>query len=78
MRNKIEHRSMPELDPSIFGECQAMLLNFDDLLGKEFGDKNRIRQCLSFALQMYPAAENLAEAVKRNRGVRAAAEFVEQ
>lgn len=55
-----------------------MLLNFDDLMGKEFGDKYRIRQCLSFALQMYPSAENLAEAVKRNRGVRAAAEFVEQ
>jgi Protein of unknown function (DUF3644) len=26
LRNKIEHRSMPQLDPSIFGECQAMLL----------------------------------------------------
>jgi uncharacterized protein DUF3644 len=27
LRNKIEHRSMPELDASIFGECQAMLLD---------------------------------------------------
>ncbi|MCG7853341.1 MAG: DUF3644 domain-containing protein, partial [Methanosarcinaceae archaeon] len=78
LRNKIEHRSLPELDPSIFGECQAMLLNFDDLLGKEFGEKYRIRQCLSFALQMYPSAENLAEAVKRNRRVRSAADFIEQ
>jgi hypothetical protein len=32
LRNRIEHRSMPELDASIFGECQAMLLNFDELL----------------------------------------------
>jgi hypothetical protein len=78
LRNKIEHRSLPELDPSIFGECQAMLLNFDDLLGNEFGEKYRIRQCLSFALQMYPSAENLAEAVKRNRRVRATADFIEQ
>ena len=78
LRNKIEHRSLPELDASIFGECQAMLLNFDDMLGKEFGEKNRIRQCLSFALQMYPLAENLAEAVKRNRTARAAADFIEQ
>jgi len=78
LRNKIEHRSLPELDPSIFGECQAMLLNFDDLLAKEFGDRYRIRQCLSFALQMYPSAENLAEAVRRNRNVRSAAEFIEQ
>ena len=37
LRNKIEHRSMPELDASIFGECQAMLLNFDEVLEKEFG-----------------------------------------
>jgi Protein of unknown function (DUF3644) len=29
LRNKIEHRSMPQLDANIFGECQAMLLNFD-------------------------------------------------
>ena len=35
LRNKIEHRSMPELDASIFGECQAMLLNFDEMLEKE-------------------------------------------
>ena len=77
LRNKIEHRSLPELDASIFGECQSMLLNFDDLLGKEFGDKCRIRQSLSFALQMYPSAENLAEAVKRNRASRAAADFIE-
>jgi len=78
LRNKVEHRSFPELDPSIFGECQAMLLNFDDILGKEFGDKYRIRQSLSFALQMYPSAENLAEAVKRNRAVRATADFIDQ
>jgi hypothetical protein len=78
LRNKIEHRPAPELDPTIFGECQAMLLNFDEMLEHEFGSKYRIRQCLSFALQMYPSAENLAEAVKRNRAVKATAEFIEQ
>jgi len=78
LRNKIEHRSLPELDPSIFGECQAMLLNFDDMLEQEFGPKYCIRQSLSFALQFYPSAENLAEAVKRNRAAKTAAEFVEQ
>jgi len=77
LRNKIEHRSLPELDPSIFGECQAMLLNFDEMLEKEFGPKHCVRQSLSFALQIYPSAENLAEAVKRNRSTKAAAEFVE-
>src|SRR5207244_4538967 len=51
LRNKIEHRSMPELDASIFGECQAMLLNFDEMLEKEFGAKHCIRESLSFSLQ---------------------------
>lgn len=78
LRNKIEHRSLPEIDSTIFGECQAMLLNFDTLLEKEFGTRYCLRQSLSFALQMYPSASNLAEAVKRNRVARAAAEFIEQ
>jgi len=78
LRNKIEHRSLPELDPNIFGECQAMLLNFDEFIEKEFGVKWCIRQCLSFALQMYPSSENLAQAVKRNRAAQTAAEFIEQ
>ena len=29
LRNKIEHRSLPQLDNEIFGECQAMLMNFE-------------------------------------------------
>lgn len=78
LRNKIEHRAFPELDPCIFGECQAMLLNFDEMLKQEFGSKHCIHQCLSFALQFYPSSENLAEAVRRNRDVKVAAEFVEQ
>jgi hypothetical protein len=78
LRNKIEHRSMPEIDATIFGECQAMLLNFDALVEQEFGTKYCLRQCLSFALQMYPSAANLAEAVKRNRAAKAVVEFIEQ
>ena len=26
LRNKIEHRYYPELDPALYGECQAMLM----------------------------------------------------
>ncbi|MGH9534402.1 MAG: DUF3644 domain-containing protein [Terriglobales bacterium] len=29
LRNKIEHRQLPALDREIFGECQALLLNFE-------------------------------------------------
>jgi len=78
LRNKIEHRYLPELDPSIFGECQSMLLNLDDYLEHEFGSRWCIRQCLSFALQMYPTSENLSEAVKRNRAARDTVEFIRQ
>ena len=78
LRNKIEHRSLPEIDSTIFGECQAMLLNFDEMLEREFGPRYCIRQCLSFALQLYPSSGNLAEAVQRNHGAKAAAQFIEQ
>jgi hypothetical protein len=54
LRNKIEHRSIPHIDPDIFGECQAMLLNFNDYLEKMFGKKYTVRESLSFTLQMYP------------------------
>lgn len=51
LRNKIEHRSMPALDADIFGECQAMLLNFEDTICSEFGDRYAINGGLSLALQ---------------------------
>lgn len=37
LRNIIEHKSLPEIDSDIFAECQSMLLNFDELLEKNFG-----------------------------------------
>jgi hypothetical protein len=78
LRNKIEHRSMPELDASIFGECQAMLLNFDEMLEKEFGKKYCIRESLSFSLQLFPSAESLVDAVKRNPAAKPIAEFIQR
>src|SRR5262245_2691001 len=32
LRNKIEHCSLAQLDPGLFGECQAMLLNFESVI----------------------------------------------
>jgi Domain of unknown function (DUF3644) len=51
LRNKIEHRFLPELDTGIFGECQAMLMNFEALLCEEFGDKQALAPGLPYALQ---------------------------
>lgn len=63
LRNKIEHKFMPELDPNIFAECQAWLLNFDKIIEKEFGETYCIRESLSFALQLYPSSTTLNMAV---------------
>lgn len=51
LRNKIEHRFMPDLDSKIFGECQALLHNFEYILNKEFGEKHVINESLVFSLQ---------------------------
>jgi hypothetical protein len=78
LRNRIEHRSMPELDASIFGECQAMLLNFDELLEKEFGAKYCLRECLSFSLQLFPSSESLVDTVKHKPESKPIVEFIQQ
>jgi hypothetical protein len=62
LRNKIEHRSLPQLDTEIFGECQAMLLNFEALLSDVFGDRYAIRCGLTFALQFARSASRSHEA----------------
>jgi len=76
LRNKIEHLSLPPLGPSFLGECQAMLLNFIDMLGKEFGARYCIRKSSSIVLHIYPSSENLANAVHGNRSMNVAAEFI--
>ena len=66
LRNKIEHKSLPEIDGSIFAECQASLLNFDSLIYKEFDEKYCLKESLSFSLQLFPSSKNLVDAVKAN------------
>lgn len=51
LRNKIEHRFMPELDTLIFGECQSLLTNFEKILTEEFGKKQSINANLVYSLQ---------------------------
>lgn len=51
LRNKIEHSLMPELDLDIFGECQALLVNFENTITREFGDKYALIETLSMSLQ---------------------------
>lgn len=51
LRNKIEHRFLPVLDIELFGECQALLNNFEQLMCETFGDKYALSASLAFALQ---------------------------
>lgn len=51
LRNKIEHRFAPKIDNHIGGECQALLLNFDELLIQEFGNYYALKDLMVFPLQ---------------------------
>lgn len=64
LRNMIEHRYLPELDIQIFGECQALLLNFDNFIEKHFGAKHSLKAFLSFSLQIANSPQNIIEATK--------------
>lgn len=71
LRNKIEHRFLPPLDVRVFGECQALLGNFENLMCESFGNKYALSANLAFALQFgrnVHAAQQTAlrGAVKRN------------
>ena len=52
LRDRIEHRDMPELDHEIFGQCQAALLNFERLLAERFDAKHALNMSLVFSLQL--------------------------
>jgi hypothetical protein len=53
MRNKVEHRYVnnDEIDNILFGECQSLLYNFENLLINFFGEQYSINQNLAFSLQ---------------------------
>jgi len=51
LRNKIEHRHLPELDPSLYGECQAALINLEEILVSNFGNKYALEDQLAVSLQ---------------------------
>ena len=53
LRNKIEHRNVTkrEVDVLIFGECQSLLYNYENLLIHIFGKEYALNESLAFALQ---------------------------
>lgn len=51
LRNKIEHRHLPHLDAPLYGECQAALMNLEEVLVREFGDNYALTEQLAVSLQ---------------------------
>lgn len=52
LRNIIEHRGLPAIDLLTFGECQAAINNFENLIVKEFGEENALMINLALAMQL--------------------------
>jgi hypothetical protein len=69
LRNKIEHRYVPAFDPHVAGECQALLLNFDELLVDKFGEYYALRESLTVPLQTVAIrSESQTLAMKKFQG----------
>lgn len=51
LRNRVEHRYVPAIDPHVAGECQSLLLNFDEMLVEQFGTYYALRESLAVPLQ---------------------------
>ncbi len=80
LRNKIEHRYLPELDPSLYGECQATLLNLEELLVSKFGKKYALVEQLAVSLQfsqIMPPEKKAAAKKLVNSAVKTVREYVE-
>ena len=77
IRNMIEHRNNPELDPNLYAECQANILNFNNFLKEHFGDKHKMDYMLSYTIQMFNSNKNFFEATKSELKKKNALEIVE-
>ena len=77
LRNKIEHKFMPEIDSSIFAECQALLMNFDTLVEKEFGESFCLKESLSFSLQLFPSTKTLEMSASMGKDAVKVTKFIE-
>ncbi len=59
LRNKIEHRNLPGLDPELVGESQALVLNFEEWIAQEFGEKYSLLETIFVPIQLTSAQRSL-------------------
>lgn len=79
LRDKIEHRFLPEIDNDIFGECQAMLMNYEYILSKEFGENESINENLVFSLQFSKIlhdSQKEVEKIKKSSDYKNVSDFI--
>lgn len=81
LRNKIEHRHLPDLDASLYGECQAALLNLEDLLTTEFGSRYALTEHLAVSLQFsrsIPDEKARTVRLLASRSAKSARDYIER
>jgi hypothetical protein len=81
LRNKIEHRHMPVFDASLYGECQAALLNLETLLAQEFGKQYALAEDLAVSLQFsrtIPSEKRAAAKILASTAAKSVKEYVER
>ena len=81
LRNKIEHRHLPDLDAGLYGECQAALLNLEELLTSEFGARYALAEQLAVSLQftqLIPTEKKKAAKELASGAVKTVKEYVEK
>lgn len=81
LRNKIEHRHLPELDASLYGECQAALLNLEALVVSEFGQKYAMADQLAVSLQfseIVPPEKRRAARVLASKQAKSVRDYIER
>ena len=68
LRNKIEHRHLPEMDPALYGECQSALMNLEEFLVGEFGARWALLEQLAVSLQFSRVMPQQKSAALRKLG----------
>jgi hypothetical protein len=81
LRHKIEHRHLPELDVTLYGECQAALMNLEELIVREFGPKWALADQLAVSLQfsrLIPDEKSRAAKLLATKSAKAVIDYVER
>lgn len=81
LRHKVEHKHLEksDIDSLVFGECQALLYNFENLMIQLFGEENALHENLVFSLQfarMRTLGQVRANRMALSRDLRDVTDFV--